>query len=175
MTSYAEQLKQFIRDIPDFPKPGILFRDITPLLADESALSEAITALAEPFQNERIDLVAAVEARGFIFGSAVARALGAGFIPLRKKGKLPSETAIVYYDLEYGQDSIEVHRDAVTPGAKVLMLDDLLATGGTMAAACELMESLRANIVGLSFLIELTGLSGREKLKPFRIHSVIQY
>lgn len=168
-------LKQYIRDIPDFPKPGILFRDITPLLADRDALDAAIAALAEPFADERIDLIAAVEARGFIFGPAVARALGAGFIPMRKKGKLPAETAMVYYDLEYGQDSIEVHRDAVAAGARVLMLDDLLATGGTMAAACELIEQLGADVAGVSFLIELTALNGRQKLKPYHIHSVIKY
>lgn len=168
-------LKQYIRDIPDFPQPGILFRDITPLLADRDALDAAIAALAEPFADERIDLIAAVEARGFIFGPAVARALGAGFIPMRKKGKLPAETAMVYYDLEYGQDSIEVHRDAVAAGARVLMLDDLLATGGTMAAACELIEQLGADVAGISFLIELTALNGRQKLKPYHIHSVIKY
>ena len=175
MTDKTIDLKRYIRDIPDFPQPGILFRDITPLLADKTALDAAIVALTEPFQNERIDRVAAVEARGFIFGSAVARALHAGFIPLRKKGKLPWQTAVVYYDLEYGQDCIEVHRDAVPPGARVLMLDDLLATGGTMAAACELMKKLNANVVGLSFLIELTALAGRDKLTSHRIHSVIQY
>lgn len=175
MTNKTLDFKQFIRDIPDFPQPGILFRDITPLLADRDALDAAIAALAEPFSADRIDLVAAVEARGFIFGSAVARALGAGFIPMRKKGKLPAETATVYYDLEYGQDSIEVHRDAVTAGARVLMLDDLLATGGTMAAACELIEQLGADVVGVSFLIELTALNGRERLKRHRIHSEIKY
>lgn len=175
MTDKAIDLRRFIRDVPDFPTPGILFRDITPLLADKDALDAAIAALAEPFRNERIDLVAAVEARGFIFGSAVAQALNAGFIPLRKKGKLPWQTAVVYYDLEYGKDCIEVHRDAVTPGARVLMLDDLLATGGTMAAACELMEALNAEIVGLSFLIELTALAGRKKMNSNRIHTVIQY
>jgi adenine phosphoribosyltransferase len=175
MSDSILDLRRFIRDIPDFPKPGILFRDITPLLADKNALNYAIAALAEPFNNERIDLVAAVEARGFIFGSAVARALGAGFVPIRKKGKLPWQTAAVSYDLEYGQDTIEVHRDAVHPGARVLMIDDLLATGGTMAAACKLMKKLNSEIAGLTFLVELTGLVGRNKLKMHRIHSVIQY
>jgi len=169
------ELKGFIRDIPDFPKPGILFRDITPLLADKRALDEAIAALAGPFKGDKIDLVAAVEARGFIFGSAVAQALGAGFVPIRKKGKLPWQTAQVCYDLEYGQDTLEVHRDAMPAGSGVLMVDDLLATGGTMAAACELIESLGATIAGLTFLIELTGLIGRDKLKSHRIHSVIKY
>ena len=175
MTDKTVDLTRFIRDIPDFPQPGILFRDITPLLADKTALEQAIAALSEPFRKERIDLVAAVEARGFIFGSAVARALNAGFVPIRKKGKLPWHTAQVSYDLEYGQDTIEVHRDAVRPGARVLMIDDLLATGGTMAAACELMAKLDAEIAGLTFLVELTGLEGRKKLKSHRIHSVIQY
>lgn len=175
MTNSILDLTQFIRDIPDFPQPGILFRDITPLLADKNALDYAITALAEPFRNERIDLVAAVEARGFIFGSAVAQALGAGFVPIRKKGKLPWQTAAVSYDLEYGQDTIEVHQDAVHRGTRVLMIDDLLATGGTMVAACELIEKLHAEIAGLTFLVELTTLAGREKLKTHRIHSIIQY
>lgn len=169
------ELKHFIRDIPDFPKPGILFLDITPLLADKNAFRDAITAMVEPFRHERIDVVAAVEARGFIFGSAVAQAIGAGFVPVRKKGKLPWQTTQVSYDLEYGQDTLEVHRDAVHSGTHVLMVDDLLATGGTMAAACQLMEKLDAEIAGLSFLIELTGLAGREKLKSHRFHSVIQY
>ena len=175
MTNTATELRRFIRDIPDFPKPGILFRDITPLLADRDALEWSIAALAEPFRDERIDLVAAVEARGFIFGSAVARALGAGFVPIRKKGKLPWTTAEVTYDLEYGQDSIEMHCDAVPGGSRVLMIDDLLATGGTMAAACQLMESINAEIAGLTFLIELTALAGRDRLQSYRIHSVIKY
>jgi adenine phosphoribosyltransferase len=131
--------------------------------------------MIEPFKNERIDIVTAVEARGFIFGSAVAQAIGAGFVPIRKKGKLPWQTAQISYDLEYGQDTVEVHRDAVHPEARILMVDDLLATGGTMAAACKLMELLGADIAGLSFLIELTGLAGREKLKSHHIHSVIKY
>lgn len=169
------ELKSFIRDIPDFPQPGILFRDITPLLGDRQALDAAIAALVEPFTDDRIDLVAAVEARGFIFGSAVARALGAGFVPIRKQGKLPWRTAQVSYDLEYGRDTLEVHRDALHPGSRVLMIDDLLATGGTMAAACKLMESLDAQIAGLTFLVELTGLTGRDKLGEYRIHSVIKY
>lgn len=175
MTDGTLNLRRFIRDIPDFPQSGILFRDITPLLADQGALDYAVAALAEPFKDDGIDFVAAVEARGFIFGSAVARALAAGFIPIRKKGKLPWQTAAVSYDLEYGQDTIEVHRDAVRPGARVLMIDDLLATGGTMVAACKLMHKLNAEIAGLTFLVELTALAGRDKLKAYRIHSVIQY
>ncbi|HDS84097.1 MAG TPA: adenine phosphoribosyltransferase [Phycisphaerales bacterium] len=169
------ELKAFIRDIPDFPQPGILFRDITPLLADKAALAAAIEALAEPFRKDGVEAVAAVEARGFIFGSAVARALGVGFVPIRKQGKLPWRTAQLSYDLEYGQDTIEVHRDAIRPGMRVLMIDDLLATGGTMVAACKLMETLEAKIVGLTFLVELTALAGRDRLGTYRIHSVIQY
>ena len=168
-------LKAFIRDIPDFPKPGILFRDITPLLADTAALAKAIELLAEPFKDSRIDVVAAVEARGFIFGSAVAKALGAGFVPIRKKGKLPFETHSVSYGLEYGEDAVEVHTDAVASGTRVLMVDDLLATGGTMAAACELIDQRGADIVGLTFLIELADLNGRDKLSQYDIHTVITY
>ena len=175
MTDNALQLKNYIRDIPDFPKPGILFRDITPLLADKQAFSDAVKALAEPFADSAIDYVAAVEARGFIFGSAVAEALGAGFIPIRKKGKLPHKTTSVTYDLEYGTDTLEVHADAVAHGGRILMVDDLLATGGTMAAACGLMEKLNAEIVALAFLIELTPLVGREKLTNHNIYTVISY
>jgi len=168
-------LRQFIRDIPDFPKPGILFRDITPLLADAQALSCAIEVLAEPFRDAGIDVVAAVEARGFIFGSAVAKALGIGFVPVRKKGKLPFDTHSVSYGLEYGEDTVEVHTDAIASGNKVLMVDDLLATGGTMVAACELIEKLGAEITGLTFLIELADLKGREELGQYDIHTVITY
>jgi len=168
-------LKAFIRDIPDFPKEGILFRDITPLLADAAALAQAVEALAEPFAAQGIDVVAAVEARGFIFGSAVAKALNAGFVPIRKKGKLPFQTESVHYGLEYGKDTVEVHTDAIRPGTKVLMVDDLLATGGTMAAACELIEKLGGTIAGLTFLIELADLHGRKKLKNYNIHTVISY
>ncbi len=175
MTDNALQLKNYIRDIPDFPKPGILFRDITPLLADKRAFSDAVKALAEPFADSAIDYVAAVEARGFIFGSAVAEALGTGFIPIRKKGKLPHKTTSVTYDLEYGTDTLEVHADAVADGGRILMVDDLLATGGTMAAACGLMEKLNAEIVALAFLIELTPLAGREKLTNHNIYTVISY
>jgi adenine phosphoribosyltransferase len=168
-------LKKFIRDIPDFPKPGILFRDITPLLADRQALAGAIYELAGPYHNQAIDAVVAVEARGFIFGAAVARELNAGFIPVRKKGKLPWQTTAITYGLEYGTDTIEMHTDALKPGARVLMIDDLLATGGTMAASCQLAEKLGAKIIGLTFLIELTGLGGRDKLGNYPINSVIKY
>lgn len=168
-------LKEFIRDIPDFPTEGVLFRDITPLLANAEALAKAIELLAAPYMEDGIDIVAAVEARGFIFGSAVAKALGAGFVPIRKKGKLPFDTHSVSYGLEYGKDVVEVHTDAVSSGTNVLMVDDLLATGGTMAAACELIENLGGNIVGLTFLIELAGLKGRDKFSQYDIHTVITY
>jgi adenine phosphoribosyltransferase len=169
------KLTDYIRDIKDFPKPGIIFKDIAPLLSDKDALREAIEALTKPFKGQEIDYVAAVEARGFIFGSAVAKELGAGFIPIRKPGKLPFDTNSVTYDLEYGTDTLEIHTDAVKAGDKVLMVDDLLATGGTMAAACELIEKLGASISGLTFLIELTFLPGRDKLKSHPVHTVISY
>lgn len=168
-------LAKYIRDIPDFPKEGILFRDITPLLTDKDALAAAIEALAQPFHNKNIDYVVAVEARGFIFGSALAKEINAGFVPIRKPGKLPHKTESVTYQLEYGSDTVEVHVDAITRGSRVLMVDDLLATGGTMSAACELMEKLGAEISGLTFLIELTELAGRKKLEKYPIHTVISY
>lgn len=168
-------LRDYIRDIPDFPVEGILFRDITPLLSDKDALVAAIEALCEPFRDQKIDYVAAIEARGFIFGAAVARALGAGFIPIRKPGKLPHTTESVEYDLEYGTDTVEIHKDAIEDGASVLLVDDLLATGGTMGAAIELVELLNAKIVGLTFLIELKALGGRDKLGEYPIHTEICY
>jgi adenine phosphoribosyltransferase len=168
-------LAEYIRDIPDWPKKGILFRDITPLLASPEAFPAAVEALSRPWREVGIEYVAAVEARGFIFGAAVAARLGAGFIPIRKKGKLPYETERVTYDLEYGTDCVEMHRDAVTHGARVLMVDDLLATGGTMWAACQLVEKLGARVVGIAFLIELTDLHGRDRLASYNVHSVIRY
>jgi len=168
-------LENYIRSIPDWPKKGILFRDITPLLADPAAFSTAIDALCAGFTETAIDYVAAVEARGFMFGAAVAEKLKAGFVPIRKKGKLPFKTESVTYDLEYGTDTLEVHSDAVTKAAKVLMVDDLLATGGTMAAACKLIEKIGATIVGITFLIELTDLAGRDKLTKYKINTVISY
>jgi adenine phosphoribosyltransferase len=168
-------LTRFIRDIPDWPKQGILFRDITPLLADPQAFPAAIDALCAPFKNAGVAYVAGIEARGFIFGAAVAAKLRAGFVPIRKKGKLPYLTESASYDLEYGTDSIEMHRDAVPSGAKVLLVDDLLATGGTMQAACRLMEKVGAEIVGIAFVIELTDLKGRERLASHKIHALISY
>lgn len=170
-----EALKKYIRDIPDFPEKGIIFRDITPLLGDKQALAWAIESLANPFRDKNICHVAAVEARGFIFGSAVANALNAGFVPIRKKGKLPHEVKAIEYDLEYGTDTVEIHTDAIKKGDRVLMIDDLLATGGTMSTACKLVESLGAEIVGLTFLIELEFLKGRDKLENYEIHTVMTY
>jgi len=175
MATEGAELERYIRSIPDWPKKGILFRDITPLLADPKALVAAIDALCADFTEVGIEYVAAVEARGFIFGAAVARKLGAGFVPIRKKGKLPFKTESVSYDLEYGTDTLEVHSDALKSGAKVLMVDDLLATGGTMAAACKLIEKIGGQIAGISFLIELSELAGREKLTGYKIKTVLSY
>ena len=175
MTSDEISLEKYIRGIPDWPKKGILFRDITPLLADSKAFAAAIDALCAGFESAGIEYVAAVEARGFICGAAVARKLGAGFVPIRKKNKLPFKTESVTYDLEYGTDTLEVHSDAVRRGVKVLMVDDLLATGGTMAAACELIEKIGGQMAGIAFLIELSELAGREKLGGYKIKTVISY
>jgi len=175
MTAEGINLERYIRSIPDWPKQGILFRDITPLLAEPKALVAAVDALCAGFKDAGIEYVAAVEARGFIFGAAVAERLGAGFVPIRKKGKLPSKTESITYDLEYGTDTLEVHSDALSKGAKVLMVDDLLATGGTMAAACKLIEKIGGQIVGITFLIELSDLPGREKLQGYNISTVISF
>ena len=157
-------LRKFIREVPDFPKPGILFKDITTLLKEPAALDAAVRQLADPYRNAGVSLVAGIESRGFIFGAAVARELGAGFVPIRKSGKLPAETASQNYELEYGTDSIEIHTDAIVPGQRVLLVDDLLATGGTMEAAVKLVKRLRARVAGIAFLIELTALDGRSRL-----------
>ena len=175
MTGKMIDLKEYIREIPDWPKKGILFRDITPLLAEPKALTAAVDALCAGFTDSGIEYVAAVEARGFIFGSAVAERLGAGFIPIRKKGKLPWKTESISYDLEYGTDTLEVHRDALSGRARVLMIDDLLATGGTMSAACRLIEKIGGDVIGIAFLLELAGLGGREKLADYKIKSIISY
>jgi adenine phosphoribosyltransferase len=168
-------IKKYIRNIPDWPKKGIIFRDITPLLSDAKAFSRTVSRICRSFAGCKIDYVAAVEARGFIFGAAVAQKLGAGFIPIRKKGKLPFKTERITYGLEYGKDTIEVHRDAVKKGSKVLMVDDLLATGGTMAAACKLIERIGGKIVGIAFLIELRDLAGREKIGKYNIKTIISF
>ena len=164
-----------IRDVPDFPQEGILFKDVMPLIADPEYFAESIRRLAEWARPREPDLILGAEARGFIFGGALAYELGAGFIAARKPGKLPWETVEATYALEYGTDSLEVHRDAVTPGARVVVLDDVLATGGTAKAKCELVEQLGGTVAGAAFLIELTFLNGRERLNGYDVHSLIQY
>ena len=173
----SDDLKDFIREIPDFPKPGIGFKDITPLLRDAGAFSRSVTAIAGLCQDAEIeaDVLAGPEARGFIFGAALAGHLNLGFIPIRKPGKLPWKTRAVSYDLEYGTDTVEIHEDAASPGQQVLIVDDLLATGGTMAACCELVEGLGAEIVGGLFVVELGFLNGREKLGGRTNRSLLTY
>ncbi|MEL7264019.1 MAG: adenine phosphoribosyltransferase [Planctomycetota bacterium] len=168
-------LRSLVRDIPDYPKPGILFRDITPLLLDPDAIAQVVDEMAAPFLDANIDLIAAAEARGFIFATPLAMKLNAGFIPVRKPGKLPSKTRSFSYELEYGTDTLEIHEDAVSPGQRVLLVDDLLATGGTMEACCKLLEAADAEIVGCSFLIHLVGLGGEKRLTPYNVHSVLSY
>jgi adenine phosphoribosyltransferase len=175
MTKSSLDLKMFIRDIPDFPKPGILFRDITPLLAHPEALRETVRQLAGPYHGKNINAVVAAEARGFIFAAPIAIELGAGFVPVRKPGKLPFDRHSFRYDLEYGSDTLEMHVDGVPPGARVLVVDDLLATGGTVGACVKLLEKTGANIVGCAFVIELTGLGGRKAVAPHPVHSLMQY
>ncbi|MBP1151710.1 MULTISPECIES: adenine phosphoribosyltransferase [Methylocaldum] len=170
-----EKLKAAIRDIPDFPKPGILFKDITPLVKDPVTLRLAVHHLLHPYLGREITAVAGMEARGFIFGSLVAWELGVGFIPLRKPGKLPYDVQTISYDLEYGSAALEVHIDALGPEDKVLLVDDLLATGGTAKASCELVESLGAEIVGCAFVVELDELKGRDKLERYSVHSLLHY
>lgn len=169
-----DQLKRLIRDIPDFPKPGILFRDITPLLADPSGIAMAVEMLANPFRGKGIDLVVGAESRGFIFGTAVACCLSAGFVLVRKPGKLPHKRISMTYELEYGKDTLEMHADAIVKGQRVLVVDDLLATGGTMKACCDMVEQLGGTVAGIAVMIELSGLGGREKV-GHAIHSVLRY
>jgi adenine phosphoribosyltransferase len=168
-------LKSFIRDIPDFPKPGILFRDITPLLAAPVAFKEAIRQFAEHYRHEKIDMIVAAEARGFIFAAPLAVELGAGFVPVRKPGKLPFDTHAFHYELEYGKDTLEMHIDGVKPGQRVLVVDDLLATGGTVGACCRLIEKSGATIVGAAFAIELVALGGINAVAPHPVFSLIRY
>src|SRR5262245_19038193 len=175
MTKSSLDLKKFIRDIPDFPKPGILFRDITPLLAHPEALPETVRQLAEPYRGKNINAVVAAEARGFIFAAPMAIELGAGFVPVRKPGKLPFDRHSFRYDLEYGSDTLEMHVDGVPPGARVLVVDDLLATGGTVGACVKLLEKTGANIIGCAFAIELSSLGGRKSLAPHPVFSLMQY
>ena len=175
MPDPVAQLKSLIRDIPDFPKPGVLFRDITPLLADARGLAMAIELMSNPFRGRNIDLVIGAESRGFIFGTAMACSISAGFQVVRKPKKLPWKTVAKTYELEYGTDTLEMHQDAVLPGQRVVIVDDVLATGGTMKACIDLVTQLGGEIVGVAVLTELTFLKGREKVAPHNVHSVITY
>jgi adenine phosphoribosyltransferase len=168
-------LTTFIRPVPDFPKPGILFRDITPLLANAAALAEAIDQLAAPWRAAKLDAIAAVEARGFLFATPLALALGVGVIPVRKPGKLPADTLEHEYDLEYGRDRLQMHRGVLAPGARVLVVDDVLATGGTAAACMRLIEAGGGEVAGAAFLIEIEPLGGRERLAPHRVEATLVY
>ena len=168
-------LKSRIRDIPDFPEPGILFRDITPLLADPEALQAAVDRLARPFAAHGAQKILGIESRGFMFGAPLAIAMDIGFVPVRKAGKLPSETLAETYDLEYGQATLEIHRDALEPGERVVIVDDVLATGGTLAAAVRLARGLGAEVVGAGILVELLALQGRRKVPDVDVESVVQY
>ena len=170
-----EALKSLIRHVPDYPKPGILFYDITTLLRDGDGFRQAVDAVVEPYRGVPIDLVVGIESRGFILGAAVADRLGIGFVPVRKPGKLPSQTVSASYELEYGVDALEMHHDAVSPNKKVLIVDDLLATGGTARATVSLLKTGGAQVVGLSFLIELEQLGGRSKLEGERVTAVLRY
>jgi len=169
-------LHTLIRDIPDFPKPGVVYKDISPLLKDPAGLAMAVEQMANAFRGMGIDVVCGAESRGFIFGTAVAQSLSAGFVPIRKPGKLPYETKSMAYELEYGNDTLEIHTDAIATGQKVLMVDDLLATGGTMRACCDLVKGLGGEIVGVTVLIELSFLHGRDKLDQVGdVHAVLTY
>ena len=168
------ELESLIKDVPDYPKPGIVFKDITPLLANPAGLAMSVEQMANPFRGKGIDLVVGAESRGFIFGTAIAQSLSAGFVPIRKPKKLPREVRSMEYDLEYGKDKLEIHADAIKPGQKVLMVDDLLATGGTLDACCQLIDGLGGQIVGITVLLELSFLPGRDKVKRFGdVHAVI--
>ena len=168
-------LKENIRDIPDFPKPGIIFKDITPLLHNHEAFSATIASLVERYGDKGIDIVVGIESRGFLFGAPLAHQIGASFVPLRKKGKLPYETVDMTYDLEYGTATVEMHTDAIGKGQRVLIVDDLLATGGTAGAACELVKKLGGEIVECAFIVELSFLNGREKIEGVPVYSMISY
>lgn len=173
--SAADKLRAAVRDVVDFPKPGIVFKDITPILADGKLFRDSVTLLCATAGDAKIDKVVGIDARGFIFASAVADRLGVGFVPVRKKGKLPWKTRQTAYALEYGEAIVELHEDAVKPGESVLLVDDLLATGGTAAAAVKLLDELGANLIGISVLIELSFLAGRTKLVPHPVHSILTY
>lgn len=170
-----DKIKSSIRDVPDFPKPGVVFKDITPLLRSPELFKSTIERLAGPFRSKGITHVASVESRGFIFGAPVAYQLNAGYVPIRKKGKLPHKTQSYSYDLEYGSDTLEIHDDAFDSSARVLIIDDVLATGGTAYASSKLVEALKAHVAGLSFVVELEFLHGREKLRGYDVFSLIRY
>ncbi len=171
----ADDLRAKIREVPDFPKPGILFYDITTLLKDREAFRESIDLLTQPYVDQKIDVVVGMESRGFIFSAPMASQLGAGFVPVRKLGKLPAETASVEYALEYGTNTLEIHRDAITAGQRVLIVDDLLATGGTVSGTIDLVRRLGGEVVALAFLVELKFLKGRDRLRGYDVHSIVQY
>jgi adenine phosphoribosyltransferase len=171
----VEALKALVRTVPDFPKPGILFYDITTLLKDKTGFAKMIDAMAAHYLERKVDLVLGIEARGFIFGPALAYRLNAGFVPVRKPGKLPAETARVTYDLEYGSDALEIHKDAIKPGQRVVLVDDLLATGGTMEATLKLARQLGGEIVGLAFAVELDFLKGRDRFTDYDVFSLLHY
>jgi len=170
-----DRLRSLVRDISDYPQPGVLFRDITPLLRDRAGLALAAELMVNPFRNTNIEVVVGAESRGFIFGTLLARALNAGFVPIRKPGKLPGHTESREYDLEYGSDTLEIHADAVSPGQRVLLVDDLIATGGTMEASCQLIDALGGELVGITVLIELLSLGGASRIAPRQVHSVLKY
>jgi adenine phosphoribosyltransferase len=171
----SDVIKQCIRDVPDFPKPGIVFKDITPILADPDVFNLCLDSTAARFDGTAIDVIVGVESRGFIFGAALASRMRKAFVPARKPGKLPAEKQRIDYQLEYGSDALEMHSDAISEGQRVLVVDDLLATGGTAWAACELVRSLGGQVIATSFVVELTFLSGRERLKPVEVFSLVQY
>ncbi|OHC00993.1 MAG: adenine phosphoribosyltransferase [Planctomycetes bacterium RIFCSPLOWO2_12_FULL_39_13] len=170
-----DNLKKMVRDIPDFPKEGIIFKDITPILQNPNGLREAVETISNHYKSKKVDIVVGAEARGFILAPTVAFNLGAGFVPVRKPGKLPYEKISMSYALEYGTDTLEMHKDAIKKGQQVLMVDDLLATGGTMATCCRMVETLGGNIVGCAFLIELAFLNGKKALSKYDVYSLIKY
>ncbi|MDD4910082.1 MAG: adenine phosphoribosyltransferase [Candidatus Omnitrophica bacterium] len=174
-TMAKKDLADHVRSIPDFPKKGILFRDITTVLQDAAAFKQAVEMITCEYADKKIDKIVAVEARGFILGGAIAHCLNAGFVPVRKKGKLPWKTQSVTYELEYGTDTLEIHEDAIKAGERILIVDDLLATGGTVAAVTNLVNQFKGKIIGIAFLIELVDLKGRDKLKGYPIHSLIEF
>lgn len=171
----SEELKKVIRDVPNFPQEGIIFKDISTLLQDKKAFKKSIDLLVKKYKKEKIDYVIGVESRGFIFGAPLAYALGVGFVPVRKKGKLPYKTKSITYELEYGTDTLEIHEDAFRPKSRILIVDDLLATGGTIKAVTDLLKGFKPKIVGVAFVVELKFLNGKNKLKDYPIHSLIQY